>query len=115
MNASTIDLATFQALQETTGKEFVTELVAAFLADAPVMLAELRAALAAGDATAFRRAAHSLKSNANTFGALTLGGMARDLELSAQAPLPETSLERVSALDQEYARAASSLAELTRA
>ena len=34
------------------------------------MLAELRDALAGGDADAFRRAAHSLKSNSNTFGAL---------------------------------------------
>jgi histidine phosphotransfer protein HptB len=115
MTAPTIDLATFEALQQTTGEEFVAELVAAFLAEAPIMLATLRTAMGARDATAFRRAAHSLKSNANTFGALTLGTMARDLELSAQATLPETSLERVNALDQEYARAASSLAELTRA
>jgi len=113
MTAPTIDLATFEVLQQTTGEEFVAELVATFLTEAPIMLADLRTALAAGDTAAFRRAAHSLKSNANTFGALTLGAMARDLELSAQAPLPETSLERVNALDQEYARAASSLAELT--
>jgi histidine phosphotransfer protein HptB len=115
MNTSTIDLSTFQALQETTGEEFVAELVTAFLAEAPVMLAELRRALAADDVVAFRRAAHSLKSNANTFGALTLAAMARDLELSTQTQLPEAGLERVNALDQEYARAASSLAELTRA
>ncbi len=115
MTASTIDLATFQALQKTTGEEFVAELVAAFLTEAPVMLSDLRMALAAGDVATFRRAAHSLKSNAHTFGALALGAMARDVELSAQAPLPETSLERVNALDQEYARAAAALTELTRA
>jgi HPt (histidine-containing phosphotransfer) domain-containing protein len=115
MTAPTIDLAAFEALQQTTGKEFVAELVVAFLAEAPIMLAELRRALAADDVAAFRRTAHSLKSNANTFGALTLGTMARDLELATQTTLPETSLEQVNALDQEYARAASSLAELTRA
>ena len=38
-------------------------------------------ALAAGDAERFRRAAHSLKSNSNTFGALALGALARELEL----------------------------------
>ena len=59
------------------------ELVDTFLEEAPRMLDELRAALAAKDADRFRRAAHSLKSNSNTFGALKLGAMARDLELSA--------------------------------
>ena len=52
-----------------------------FLEEAPAMLAELRDALAAGDADTFRRAAHSLKSNSHTFGALALGALARDLEL----------------------------------
>jgi cysteinyl-tRNA synthetase len=33
----------------------------------------------------FRRAAHSLKSNSNTFGARTLGAMARELELGGLA------------------------------
>ena len=46
------------------------------------MLAELRSARAAGDAERFRRAAHSLKSNSNTFGALALGALARELELN---------------------------------
>ena len=46
------------------------------------MLAELRAARAAADADRFRRAAHSLKSNSHTFGALGLGALARDLELT---------------------------------
>ena len=45
------------------------------------MLAELKRALAADQAEPFRRAAHSLKSNANTFGALALGALARELEL----------------------------------
>ena len=45
------------------------------------MLAELRARSRNGDAERFRRAAHSLKSNSNTFGALTLGALARELEL----------------------------------
>ena len=38
-----------------------------------VRLAELRAAQAAASAERFRRAAHSLKSNSHTFGALRLG------------------------------------------
>ena len=55
-----------------------------------------------------RRAAHSMKSNCNTFGALRLGLMARELELGGlladAAPL--------AALDGEYARVAAALEEL---
>jgi HPt (histidine-containing phosphotransfer) domain-containing protein len=47
----------------------VRELVDTFLAEAPSMLADLRESLASGEAERFRRAAHSLKSNGNTFGA----------------------------------------------
>ena len=73
MNAAVIDPATFAELQDTAGAEFVAELVDTFLEEAPGMLAELRSARAEGDAERFRRAAHSLKSNSHTFGALSLG------------------------------------------
>jgi HPt (histidine-containing phosphotransfer) domain-containing protein len=111
MAEPTIDVATFAALQETTGAEFVAELIDTFLAEAPAMLEDLRGSLAAGNADVFRRAAHSLKSNSNTFGALTLGAMARDLELGGldRARAAPSPLE---ALAQEYARVAEALAEL---
>ena len=70
---STIDLAAFGELQSTAGADFARELVDTFLVEAPLMLDDLRDAYAAGDADTFRRTAHSLKSNSNTFGALTLG------------------------------------------
>jgi HPt (histidine-containing phosphotransfer) domain-containing protein len=78
-----IDLATFRALQDSAGADFVSELVDAYLEEAPKMLGTLRASLAARDEDAFRRAAHSLKSNSMTFGATTLAAMARNLELTA--------------------------------
>jgi HPt (histidine-containing phosphotransfer) domain-containing protein len=76
MTASTIDRATFDALREAAGAEFVVELVDTFAEEAPGMLAELRRALAANDAETFRRAAHSLKSNGSTFGATAFAAMA---------------------------------------
>ena len=85
MADAVIDAATFAELQEAAGAEFVGELIGTFLEEAPQMLAELRAAQAAGAADDFRRAAHSIKSNANTFGALRLGEMARELELGGLA------------------------------
>ena len=110
MTVSTIDLATFTALQAAAGAQFIIELVGTFLEEAPVMLAELRQSQAAGAADPFRRAAHSLKSNSLTFGATRLGSLARDLELgglpSDAAPLDE--------LEAEYRRVAADLAELCR-
>ena len=71
------------------------------------MLAEMKSALVAGQAETFRRAAHSLKSNANTFGALVLGQAARELELGGidAGKLPG-ALDRI---DQDYARARAAL------
>ena len=76
-----IDRSVFAELQATAGAEFVVELVQTFFEEAPQMIAELRAAQATGAGERFRRAAHSLKTNANTFGAIALGATARELEL----------------------------------
>ena len=108
MAESEIDLPTFEELKESAGDEFVTELVGTFLEEAPQMLAELRSARAAGAAERFRRAAHSLKSNSQTFGAVRLGAMARDLELGA-LPADAAPLD---ALDAEFARTAAALKAL---
>ncbi len=105
----TINMDTFNELKEAAGEDFVTELVTTFLEEAPPMLADLRNAQAAGLGDVFRRAAHSLKSNSNTFGATRLGEMARDLELGGlvtdTAPLDE--------LDAEYQRVAAALKVLS--
>jgi histidine phosphotransfer protein HptB len=110
--ASTIDRATFEALKQTAGAEFVLELVDTFLQEAPSMLADLRRALEAKDAEKFRRTAHSLKSNSNTFGALTLGTLARELELGGVAKVIESDGQPLDALAQEYSRVAAALTEL---
>jgi HPt (histidine-containing phosphotransfer) domain-containing protein len=115
MTAPTIDRATFEALKETTGAEFALELVDTFLQEAPAMLDDLRHALAAQDADKFRRAAHSLKSNSNTFGALTLGAMARELELGGLSRGLENGTQSLDALAEEYSRVAAALTELRHA
>jgi histidine phosphotransfer protein HptB len=115
MTSPTIDTATFESLQQTAGAEFVGELVDTFLEEAPAMLAELRDALAEGNADGFRRAAHSLKSNSLTFGALQLGAMARELELGGLAPVRAVHAQSLDALADEYARVAAALTELRNA
>ena len=109
----TVDRDTFKALQETAGTDFVVELVDAFLEEAPIMFESMRGALAERDADKFRRAAHSLKSNSNTFGALELGAMARELELSGLQPALEKP-DALAPLQAEYSRVAATLKELCR-
>jgi len=115
MTQPTIDQATFDELKETAGAAFAVELVDTFLTEAPSLLAELRKAFAAGDADAFRRAAHSLKSNGNTFGARAFAAMAKELELGGMAPVKAAAGAPLDALDAEYVRVAAALTELKRA
>jgi histidine phosphotransfer protein HptB len=112
MNESVIDKTVYAELEDTAGAEFVAELVDTFLEEASGMLAELRSARAENDADRFRRAAHSLKSNGNTFGALKLAALARDLELKSLDADPARDMAALAALDAEYARAAAALKDL---
>ncbi len=81
---TTIDLKTFEDLKSTTGADFINELIDAFLADSPQQISEMESALQAGDIERFRRAAHSLKSNAASFGAKKLSALALELEAMAR-------------------------------
>jgi HPt (histidine-containing phosphotransfer) domain-containing protein len=112
MDESVIDKTVYAQLQETAGPEFAAELMDTFLEEAPRMLAELRSARAENHAERFRRAAHSFKSNSNTFGALRLATMARELELKGLDSNPSRDKAALAALEAEYARAATALKEL---
>ena len=111
---SPIDLATFRALEESAGAGFVAELVDTFVAEAPLMLAELRSARSAGDAERFRRAAHSLKSNCHTFGAMALGAEARALELEGLHADAARDLSAIDAIEVGCGRVAVALKDLCR-
>ena len=76
-----LDMNTFNTLKESTGADFISELIDAFLEDAVTQMNDMKSAIAANDAETFRRAAHSLKSNAATFGATDLMALARELEM----------------------------------
>jgi histidine phosphotransfer protein HptB len=112
MDESVIDRAVYAELQETAGSEFAAELMDTFLEEAPRMLAELRNACAQSHAERFRRAAHSLKSNSNTFGASKLAALARELELKGLDADPARDTAALMALEAEYARAAAALKTL---
>jgi HPt (histidine-containing phosphotransfer) domain-containing protein len=112
MDDSVIDRAIYAELRDTTGAQFMAELVDTFIEEGPGMLAELRAARAEGNAERFRRAAHSLKSNGRTFGAVKLTALARDFELKGLDADPAHDLAGLAALEAEYARVAAELKAL---
>lgn len=84
MTQDLIDPSVFEELQEAMGPDFAAELLDTFLGDAANMFADLDQAAAEGDPDGYRRAAHSIKSNAQTFGAQVLGDQAREMELSGE-------------------------------
>jgi HPt (histidine-containing phosphotransfer) domain-containing protein len=112
MSESVIDEAVFDRLKETMGADFIGELVDAFLEEAPTLIAQLRPALTAKDAETFRRAAHSVKSNANTFGATKLFEQARELEFMARENRLEKVGNRIEALEDTFDHVAKALKDL---
>jgi len=110
MDRTLIDLDIFRDLQDAAGADFVGELVDTFAEEAPALIAELQAAVAAGAADRFRRAAHSLKSNGHTFGATRLAEQALVLELGG---LPADAAA-VDALAAELEATIAGLRELCR-
>ena len=111
MTAPVIDPATFAELQDSAGADFVAELVGTFLEDTPALLDELAQARQVGDADGFRRAAHSIKSNSQTFGALALGALARELELQGLHADPARDEQAIVDLGHAYALAPAALRE----
>jgi HPt (histidine-containing phosphotransfer) domain-containing protein len=104
----TIDQATFDELKQMSGEDFINELIDAFLDDAPSMIKNIQEALVTKDVESFRRNAHSLKSNANTFGAVELSVLARELEMMAK----ENNLavgNRLEVLNEAFGKVATEL------
>ena len=112
MTDAQIDPALLSELKATTGAEFAAELLDTFLEEVPAMLAELRAARAEGSADRFRRAAHSLKSNASTFGAVRLAAMARNFELAGLGTDASQDIAAIAAIEAELSDAAVALKAL---
>jgi CheY-like chemotaxis protein/HPt (histidine-containing phosphotransfer) domain-containing protein len=98
-----IDRQVLARLAEGVGgdEQFVTELIGQFSGDAPGLLAAARTGLEQGDAEAVRRAAHTLKSNAATFGAGALADRSRELEEAAKGGALEDGRGGIEAVQRE--------------
>ena len=95
-----IDKTTFDELKQMSGGGFINELIDTFLEDAPKLIGELKSALAANNTDSFRRAAHSMKSNAATFGASQLAELAKELELLGKENRLHETGDRLKSLEE---------------
>ena len=77
-----LDRSALDALMETMGgdADFFAEMIDVFLVDAEELLSAMIGAHANGDASALRRAVHTLKSNSRTFGASALADLCQEIE-----------------------------------
>ncbi|MBX0328105.1 Hpt domain-containing protein [Oscillochloris sp. ZM17-4] len=81
-----IDRAVIQQLASALGDQGVAvmpALIRTFIESGDALLASARVAIGRDDRPTMRRAMHTLKSNANTFGARALEALCRDLERRA--------------------------------
>jgi HPt (histidine-containing phosphotransfer) domain-containing protein len=110
-DADVLDGSAFEQLHAATGDPaFVAELVDTFLRNAPALLARLRSAQHAGQAEELRRTAHTLKSNARTFGATPLADLCQALETTAKAGTTDEAAHLVAEIEDSYARVEGALA-----
>lgn len=112
--ASQIDPLVFNELRKMTDPSFLSHLVDAFLEDAPAQFELMQSALASGDAGEFRRAAHSIKSNAATFGAASLSELARELEMLGKEGRLEEAGKKLQEIHSLFVLVARELRELSR-
>jgi len=109
MPNSVIDPSAFENLKDLAGADFMSELIDTFLEDAPKLIKELQSGLKTNDAEPFRRAAHSLKSNAASFGATHLSVLAKELEIIGKENKLTEVGDRLKVLEDAYKAAAKEL------
>ena len=110
--ADPIERAALDELVEMTGgdRAFLADLIDTFSTDAAGMLADLEAASSSGDVAAMMRPAHSLKSNAASFGAHRLAELCRAVEQDAREGAVPDAETRVAAIRDELVSVEAALA-----
>ncbi len=109
-----LDPPALKRLSAITGgdPELLTALIDTFLDDAPRLLDGARLGLRQGQADDVRRAAHTLKSNGATFGAVRLSELSRALESLARSGTLEGTVDLIAQIEAEYDQVRIGLAAL---
>jgi histidine phosphotransfer protein HptB len=108
-----VDRTILQALRESVGEDFIGVMLDTFLEETAQLMKDLQSSLSANDADAFRRAAHSMKSNAATFGAMRLSELAKELETIARAGSLSEVGDRLEVLEEALKSASKEIKEIS--
>jgi len=114
-DAAVIDpqaLSNLRALNEGDNDEFLREITVIYLEDTPLRIKELDESMAAGDASKFSRAAHSIKGSSANLGAILVRGAAEKLETQSRQSGVGGLVPLVESLKAEFARADTELRKL---
>jgi HPt (histidine-containing phosphotransfer) domain-containing protein len=112
MSESLIDAEAWEVMKSMTEPAFLTELIDVFLNDSPDLIQQMRAGIAAGEIDGVRRAAHSLKSNAASFGAIHLADAARELEMTVKGGSLDGAESKLQVVETEFSRLIPVLTEM---
>jgi PAS domain S-box-containing protein len=110
--AASLDANAVESLRDLGGQEFVAEMIDTFLSDAPALVETLRTTYEQGHTEGLRRAAHTLKSNGQTFGAGRFSKLCRELEERARSGELDGIAELLDRIEQQYAALEETLAAL---
>jgi two-component system sensor histidine kinase RpfC len=99
---NTLDQRVLRDLELLGGADFVAEVLAQFLEDAVVILADLAAARQSGDIIAFREQAHALRSSAANVGARGIFEMCLTWRDISTADLEDQGAEIMTRLEVEF-------------
>jgi len=109
-----LDRRSLEQLEKTLGKryqEMLPALVETYFQDARQLLDAAQRAIEQGQADELRRAAHTLKSNSASFGALRLSRLCQELENQAKGGQLQDAGTLLSQIRQQYERSSAALAE----
>ncbi len=95
-------LARVRTMMGEEGETMVSNLTELFLNNSQLLLAQLRTALAAGDAETVRRTAHTLRSPAAQMGALHLAALCQSLEAKGRQGDLSDGPALLAAINTEY-------------
>ncbi len=114
MTGAEIDRTAIDAILDSVGGDvtFLAELMDEFLADSPEQISDMHQAFSAGDAESFRRAAHSLKSNSASFGAIELAEKCKELENIGKSGNLDAAGNILTDVESMYANVKSALEEI---
>jgi signal transduction histidine kinase/CheY-like chemotaxis protein len=105
-----LDDAAFDNLEQFGSESFLGELIDTFVADTTTLLAALRRSLDEADAQAVRRAAHTLRSYGETFGAPDFSQLCRQLEERGTSGALAGAAALVDGIEVEFGRLQEALA-----